>query len=523
MRRPMCRPTAPGSRTLLLVDDEPRLLSSLYELLRGRDYKLVTASTGTEAIAHLSRLRFDLVLLDLRLPDIGGHEIMDFINAKGLGAERDRDERRGRDRGRHRRPEARRLRLPAQALCARRTAQDRGQRAQAAPPGSQPRHRDPAGKLGKDVPLPGRFLAGHRLHAEPRRPLHLHQRPRLHAARLQARRIDRPALLDPGARGRHGARALRVQRAPRRRARLAQRRAAPEVQYRLDPGTHLQQHPDDDLAERDRHARARPGSAQAGILRHLRRRARHHRPQARGRGDLLPGLPRHPDRPAEPHPVQGPPRPGRHPGQAQADRARGDVHRPGPLQAGQRHPRPREGRRAAQAGRRAPEGMPAQGRYAGAPGRRRIHHRAARAARPRRRQRRGRQVPRMPAPALRPGRPRSAHLGLDRHRGLPDPRRIDRRTAAPRRHRHVPGQGTGQERPRLLRPVDAGSLAPEDRAGTEPAPRARTRRTGNVLPAADRPDRRPHRRRRGADALEPPDPRRRVARRVPALSPKRTA
>jgi EAL domain-containing protein (putative c-di-GMP-specific phosphodiesterase class I) len=101
---------------------------------------------------------------------------------------------------------------------------------------------------------------------------------------------------------------------------------------------------------------------------------------------------------------------------------------------------------------RAPEGMPAQGRYAGAPGRRRIHHRAARAARPRRRQRRGRQVPRMPAPALRPGRPRSAHLGLDRHRGLPGPRRIDRRAAAPRRHRHVPGQGPGQERPRLLRP-----------------------------------------------------------------------
>jgi CheY-like chemotaxis protein len=76
----------PGSPRLLLVDDEPRLLSSLYELLRGRGYKLVTASTGSEAIAHLSRLRFDLVLLDLRLPDIGGHEIMDFINARGIDA-----------------------------------------------------------------------------------------------------------------------------------------------------------------------------------------------------------------------------------------------------------------------------------------------------------------------------------------------------------------------------------------------------------------------------------------------------
>jgi diguanylate cyclase (GGDEF)-like protein/PAS domain S-box-containing protein len=69
---------------LLLVDDEPRLLASLYELLQGRGYQLVTAATGNEALAHLSRLRFDLVLLDLRLPDIGGHEIMDFINAKGI-------------------------------------------------------------------------------------------------------------------------------------------------------------------------------------------------------------------------------------------------------------------------------------------------------------------------------------------------------------------------------------------------------------------------------------------------------
>src|SRR5689334_1453292 len=53
---------------LLLVDDEPRLLSSLYDLLQGRGYQLITASTGSEALAHLSKLRFDLVLLDLRLP-----------------------------------------------------------------------------------------------------------------------------------------------------------------------------------------------------------------------------------------------------------------------------------------------------------------------------------------------------------------------------------------------------------------------------------------------------------------------
>ncbi|MFA9215680.1 MAG: EAL domain-containing protein [Sphingomonadaceae bacterium] len=69
---------------LLLVDDEPRLLSSLYELLRDRDYQLVTATCGSEALAQLTKLKFDLILLDLRLPDMSGHEIMDFINAKGI-------------------------------------------------------------------------------------------------------------------------------------------------------------------------------------------------------------------------------------------------------------------------------------------------------------------------------------------------------------------------------------------------------------------------------------------------------
>jgi len=70
---------------LLLVDDEPRLLSSLYELLRVQDsYQLVTASNGAEALAHLSRQQFDLLLLDLRLPDMSGHDIMDFVNAREI-------------------------------------------------------------------------------------------------------------------------------------------------------------------------------------------------------------------------------------------------------------------------------------------------------------------------------------------------------------------------------------------------------------------------------------------------------
>lgn len=72
---------------ILLVDDEPRLLASLHDLLKDRGYHLVTATCGSEALAQLSKLHFDLVLLDLRLPDMSGHDVMDFVNARQIDAE----------------------------------------------------------------------------------------------------------------------------------------------------------------------------------------------------------------------------------------------------------------------------------------------------------------------------------------------------------------------------------------------------------------------------------------------------
>lgn len=71
---------------VLLVDDEPRILSSLRELLKGRGFILTSAASGSEAIRHLSQGPFDLVILNLQLPDIGGHEVMDFMNTWRTGA-----------------------------------------------------------------------------------------------------------------------------------------------------------------------------------------------------------------------------------------------------------------------------------------------------------------------------------------------------------------------------------------------------------------------------------------------------
>jgi len=71
---------------VLLVDDEPRILSSLAELLKGRGFVLTSAANGIDAIQHLNQEPFDLVILDLRLPDMSGHDIMDFMNTRQTGA-----------------------------------------------------------------------------------------------------------------------------------------------------------------------------------------------------------------------------------------------------------------------------------------------------------------------------------------------------------------------------------------------------------------------------------------------------
>jgi len=84
---PLLQFPAPASvPRLLLIDDEPRLLGSLYELLNDRSYHLTTAAGGREAIAQLRSQKFDLILLDLRMPDLGGHEVMDFINDAKIDA-----------------------------------------------------------------------------------------------------------------------------------------------------------------------------------------------------------------------------------------------------------------------------------------------------------------------------------------------------------------------------------------------------------------------------------------------------
>ena len=57
---------------VLVVDDEPSLLSFLVPLLQREGFDTDTAATGTGALAAIAGRRPDLVLLDVGLPDMSG-------------------------------------------------------------------------------------------------------------------------------------------------------------------------------------------------------------------------------------------------------------------------------------------------------------------------------------------------------------------------------------------------------------------------------------------------------------------
>ena len=61
-----------GTRSALIVDDEEPLLQVLDELLREAGFTTTCFSRGKPALAALQQQRFDLMVLDVGLPDVNG-------------------------------------------------------------------------------------------------------------------------------------------------------------------------------------------------------------------------------------------------------------------------------------------------------------------------------------------------------------------------------------------------------------------------------------------------------------------
>jgi CheY-like chemotaxis protein len=66
-------------RTVLVVDDDPKAVEVIAAFLPAPAYAVVRAYGGTEAIALAQRLRPDLILLDLMMPEVTGFEVVEVL------------------------------------------------------------------------------------------------------------------------------------------------------------------------------------------------------------------------------------------------------------------------------------------------------------------------------------------------------------------------------------------------------------------------------------------------------------
>lgn len=71
--------------TILIVDDEPEIREMLSEILIGAQHRVVTASSGREALERMAAERYDAILTDIRMPDIDGRSLYEEIQRRWPG------------------------------------------------------------------------------------------------------------------------------------------------------------------------------------------------------------------------------------------------------------------------------------------------------------------------------------------------------------------------------------------------------------------------------------------------------
>ena len=71
------------ARKVLIVDDEPNIVTSLTFLMKKSGFETSVARDGEEALTEVERFRPDLVLLDVMMPKRDGFEVCQKLRATG--------------------------------------------------------------------------------------------------------------------------------------------------------------------------------------------------------------------------------------------------------------------------------------------------------------------------------------------------------------------------------------------------------------------------------------------------------
>jgi CheY-like chemotaxis protein len=72
-------PTGGSDRLVLVVDDEPDLLQIVSDRLVAAGYRVLTARDGIEALARAREARPGCIILDLKMPRLGGFEALSAL------------------------------------------------------------------------------------------------------------------------------------------------------------------------------------------------------------------------------------------------------------------------------------------------------------------------------------------------------------------------------------------------------------------------------------------------------------
>ena len=70
----------PDPHVILIVDDERPIVDFLHDLLESEGYRVQDAFDGAEAIRILRRTNPQLVISDVEMPRVGGHDLLRFID-----------------------------------------------------------------------------------------------------------------------------------------------------------------------------------------------------------------------------------------------------------------------------------------------------------------------------------------------------------------------------------------------------------------------------------------------------------
>lgn len=81
IRRVVLEYTLIMAHTVMLADDDPALLESAGDALRGAGFKVVEATNGQAVLQEALKRRVDLIVLDVSMPEVGGVEACHCLKA----------------------------------------------------------------------------------------------------------------------------------------------------------------------------------------------------------------------------------------------------------------------------------------------------------------------------------------------------------------------------------------------------------------------------------------------------------